>query len=118
MSFKTGDIVTHALGGPKMQVKTVHSEKLVSCFWFDGHGAPHEEGFKTADLAIAPAPDFLHREHAVEVPVIPSSGARGKARGLHNLVSDKEPDMTGTPPAAGAYECDETKPKGKAKARG
>ncbi len=55
MTFKAGDIVTHVLDGPKMQVKTVHSEKLVECFWFDDRGAPHERGFNTVDLAVPPA---------------------------------------------------------------
>ena len=58
MTFKTGDIVTHVLGGPRMQVTTVHSEKQVSCFWFDGHNVPHTEGFLTANLVMGfvPAP--------------------------------------------------------------
>jgi uncharacterized protein YodC (DUF2158 family) len=79
MTYKTGDIVTHVIGGPKMQVKTVHSEKLVSCFWFDGHGAPHEEGFKTADLTLAPSAPVAS-EPEPEPQASPSSGAKGKAK--------------------------------------
>jgi uncharacterized protein YodC (DUF2158 family) len=56
MSFKLRDIVNHVLGGPKMQVVTVHSEKLVECFWLDDFGAPHQKGFLVVDLIAAPTP--------------------------------------------------------------
>ncbi len=56
MSFKLRDIVTHVLGGPKMQVVTVHSEKQVECYWFDDFGAPHQKGFLVVDLIAAPVP--------------------------------------------------------------
>ena len=81
MTYKIGDIVTHVLGGPLMQVKVLHSEKLVECFWFDGHGVPHQKGFLTADLVAGPVP--------VPAPVAagegepqasPSSGAKGRAK--------------------------------------
>lgn len=52
--FKKGDLVRHVLG-QRMQVKTVHSVKLVECFWFDAHGTPHTEGFLTIDLTPEPA---------------------------------------------------------------
>lgn len=60
--FKKGDLVRHVLG-QRMQVKTVHSTKLVECFWFDAHGTPHTEGFLTVDLT--PEPD----ESATIAPV-------------------------------------------------
>lgn len=54
--FKKGEIVTHVLGGPQLQILTVHSGKLVECFWFDGLNQPQQKGFAVADLIAAPAP--------------------------------------------------------------
>lgn len=50
-----GDLVFHRMGGPTMQVVTVHSAKQVECDWFDAHGTPHRKGFMVADLLPVPA---------------------------------------------------------------
>lgn len=48
--FKTGDVVTAKMGGPKMTVEDVRPDKVVKCVWFDQMHTLHRDAFDACAL--------------------------------------------------------------------